>query len=268
MIWKKDFENINYLVETAVKEFYEKLRKTSDYLVFLANGDYVQENEGTKISPYVIENKTDGFKDKAWLQVLMTFLNSKYNFTNENTSDSIENIFYETMLYIHVWESRPFLRFLKRASNLIKNDEYLWKLIIKDKNKSVFLEQKILPILEKKELKISTIIKESYIKQIRDAIAHNEYWHNWSKPQLIFENYKYNPNRINEIHYNDWTVIFSKTFLLAYHLRNYFEIEKNNLDDELCKNGFKVKLMKKNGEKGEGLIFYNKATNKFSGRLI
>jgi hypothetical protein len=268
MIWKKDFEKIDFLVRKAVEEFYLKLKESDDFIIFLAYGDYFLKNEKTNVSPYVIDNRVDGFKDDAWLEVLMSFLNSTYSFNYENTADSKTSIFFETMLYIHIWESRPYLRFLKRAANLIQEKSYLWKLNINDSKKSVFLEQQILPILEKKKLKIVDIIKESYIKQIRDAIAHNEYWHSWSRPVLIFENYKQNPNRIKELHYNDWTEIFAKSFLLAFHLRNIFEKEKEILDDKKCIEGYKVKLPTVRNGNVDGLVFYDKERKKFRAEII
>jgi hypothetical protein len=269
MIWKKDFEKIDFVVKRAVDDFYLKLKENKDYIFFLAYGDYIMENEKTNFSPYVIDYRIDGFKDEAWIEVLMTFLNSAYSFTNENTADSKVSIFFETMLYIHIWESRPYLRFLKRATNLIEGKPYLWKLNINDPKKSGLLEQGILPKLKKKKLQIVDIINNAYIKQIRDAIAHNEYWHSWSRPVLIFENNnKKNPNSIDELHYNEWTEIFSKTFLLAFYLRKQFEEEKKKLDDKKCIEGFEVKLPTiKNGEV-DGLIFYDKIKNKFRAKII
>jgi len=267
MIWKYEFERINFIVEQAVKEIYQKIENCPDYISFLAFGDYIEKNKDTNIGPYAIDNRTDGFKDDAWLRVLITFLNSSYNFSSENTSDSKESIFFETMLYLHIWESRPYLRFLKRITNLVATGEYLWKLEVKDRSKSVFLEQQILPVLEKQKLKIVDIIQKGYNKQVRDAIAHNEYWHSWSRPKIIFENYKLNPERKDEFHYNEWTKIFVYTFLLAYHMRNYFELQKKKLDDIKCKNGFEVKLMDKKNTKVDGLIFFDKKKDKFSGKI-
>ena len=267
MIWKNEFNRINIIVEKAVKEIYQKIERSPNYIPFLAFGDYIEENKKTETGPYVIDNRTDGFKDDAWLRVLMTFLNSSYSFSYENTSDSKESIFLETMLYLHIWESRPYLRFLKRITNLISNDEYLWKLKVNDSSKSVFLEQKILPDLEKQNLMIVDIIKKGYVKQVRDAIAHNEYWHNLASPEIIFENYKPNPKRIEKLHYNEWTEIFVHTFLLAYHMRNYFELQKKNLNDEKCKTGFEVNLITRENNKVDGLIFYNKDKNIFRGKI-
>jgi hypothetical protein len=267
MIWRNEFEQINFIVEQAVKEVYSLIAKSDKYIVFLSFGDYVEKYAKSDINPYIIDNRMDGFKDDAWIKALMTFLNSTYNFNSENTADSKVSLFFETMMYLHVWESRPYLRYLKRIASLIEKNEYLWKLEISDKKKSVFLKNQILPIFEKKNLKIAEIIKKGYVKQIRDAIAHNEYWHNSGTPEIILENYKPNPNRIDKLHYNEWTEYFCYTFLLAYHLRNYFEISKQTLDDEKCKDGFKTRLINKKGEEVEGLIFYRKEHNSFNAKI-
>lgn len=267
MIWKKDFKRINFLVEQSVKELFKRLEKTDDYIPFLAFGDYIDKYEKSNDNPYIIDNRMDGFKDDAWMKTLLTFLNTSYNFNNENTADSKVSIFFEMMMYIHIWESRPYLRFLKRIANLIGKNEYLWKLQISDKKKSVFLEQQILPILKKKKLKVVEIIRNGYEKQLRDAIAHNEYWHNLGNPEIILENYKTSPNRIDKLHYNIWTERFCYTFLLAYYLRNYFEIKKQELDETKCKEGFEVKLLDKKGSTSEGMIFYDKGKNKFKAEI-
>ena len=263
MIWRAEFDKINFVVEQAVKEIYQKLENTNDYIVFLSFGEYMESAVKSKYSPYVIDSRIDGFKDDAWRQTLMTFINSSYNFHSENTADSKVSIFFEKMMYLHIWESRPYLRHLKRMATLIDGKDYEWKLTISDKKKSVFLLNQVLPIFGKHKLKVVDIIKKGFEKQIRDAIAHNEYWHNWSRPEIIFENYKPNPNRIAALHYNEWTKRFCYTFLLAYHLRNYFEIKKQELDDEQCQKGFKVKVKDKRGRKVDGIIFYNKEHNSF-----
>lgn len=267
MIWKNEFEKISFIVEQSVKELYARLAKTNDFIPFLAFGDYIAENEGSGVSPYVIDNRKDNHKDDAWLQTLLTFLRTAYNFKNENTSDSKVSIFFEMMMYINIWESRPYLRHLKRIATLIEKNEYLWKLTLNDSKKSVYLEQHILPSLMKEKLKIIGCIQNGYEKQIRDAIAHNEYWHSWSNPEIILENYKRNPERIEKLHYNQWTEKFCYTFLLAYHLRNYFDMERQGLDDIRCKTGFEVKLMTKKELFVDGLIFYDKGRNAFRAEI-
>lgn len=267
MIWRKDFEKISNLIEISVSELFIEAEKSSDYILFLARGDYIDKFVNTIVNPYTIDNKYDILKDEALMKVLLSFLNNSYSFSSENTCDSKESIFYETMLYLNIWESRPYLKLLKRITNLLSNNEYLWKLNISDRTKSVFLEQQILPELKKRKLKIYDVIKIGYRKQLRDAIAHNEYWHNWAKPELIFENYKLNPNREDKLHYNEWTEIFVYTFLLAYHFRNYLGLQKKKLDDIKCIEGFKVKLMNAKERKVDGLVFYNKEKNKFNSRI-
>lgn len=267
MIWKNEFELINSLVEQAVKEVYLLIEKSDYYIVFLSFADYVEEYVNSGNNPYIIDSKMDGFKDDAWLKTLMTFLNSTYNFNSENTADSKVSLFFETMMYLHIWESRPYLRHLKRIANLIEKDEYLWKLKIRDKQKAVCLQNKIIPIFKKKGLKIAEIFHKGYVKQIRDAIAHNEYWHNLDSPEIILENYKPNPKRIDKLHYNEWTKYFCYTFLLAYHIRNYFEKSKQELDDHKCENGFEVMLMNRKREKVKGLIFYSKEHNLFNAKI-
>jgi hypothetical protein len=268
MIWKRDFEKINFEVEEAIKEIYTEIEKLDDYIVFLSSGNYIEEYERTPVNnPYVIDYRVDGYKDEAWREVLMTFLNSSYSFHNENSADSKVSIFFEKLMYLNIWESKPYLKHLNRISNLISKNDYLWKVSIKET--SNFLKNQIIPTFEKKNLKIVDIIKKGYEKQIRNAIAHNDYSHNIAKPEIIFENYdKRNPSSIEKIHYNEWTIKFCYTLLLSYHLSNYFFNKRQELHDIGCIEGFNVKLMNKNNERIDGKIFYDKKNNTFKSYVI
>ena len=266
MIWKNEFERIDFLIKRAVKELFIELSKTDEYIHFLAFCDYDPSLEKTQVTPYIIDNRRDGFKDEAWLSTLMTFLNSSYRFNHENTSDSKVSIIFEMMMYLHIWESRPYLRFLKRISNLLDKNEYLWKPKIKDSSKTTILSTEILPVFEKKNLKIAEIIKCGYIKQIRDAIAHNEYYHNLYRPVIILENYKPNPQRINKLHYNEWTQLFCYSFLLAYHLRTFYEDYRHSIDKDEGAQGIPATLYNKKGNRVDGKIFYNSERNTFSAK--
>ncbi len=142
MISRNEFKQIDALVKTAIEEVYSKITQKDDYIVFLAFGDYDEYSS----SPYFIDSRMDGFKDKVWLQVLLEFLNIAYNFNTEKTSDTEEGLFIEKMMYLHIWESRPYLKHLKRIANLIDKNDYLWKNKVKNKTKAVFLSNQVLPI--------------------------------------------------------------------------------------------------------------------------
>ena len=78
--------------------------------------------------PYTIDYRIDDYNDTNRLTFLCDFLNKYYSFNmNENIEFDFYRINIETMIYTHIWESKPFLKNLYRLTSLLKGEEYKWK---------------------------------------------------------------------------------------------------------------------------------------------
>lgn len=97
MIRVNEFRKIDMEVQNAIQEAFEfgKLNEKvkNDFYLFLSNAAFIENNVGTNVSQYVIDN-----------------LKSYYSLSQFNTSDSKESLTMEMMMYTHIWESKIFLK--------------------------------------------------------------------------------------------------------------------------------------------------------------
>lgn len=85
----------------------------SDYVLLLSRASYQKENEGTLLSPYVIQSNLEIMQDQSRQNFLHTYLNQITALMEENVflSDEMKEFNWnlQLMIYSHVWESHRFL---------------------------------------------------------------------------------------------------------------------------------------------------------------
>ncbi len=271
MIRLKDFRKIDFEVISAIQQAFDYARANekdkNDFYLFLCNAAYVPENEDTIVSPYVIEYAEDTLVDEHRLDFLTKYLKSYYSFNHYNTSDNKDSLTIEMMMYTHIWESKSFLKQLKKLNDLCLGLEYDWEIEIPDvfnsESKQSFIRKGLRDSFKKEGLTISDIITKGYRSQFRNAFAHSDYSFGRDEESILLHNYKPNSYAKKSIKIDEWTVIFCYSFLLNFHLQNLHYEERSKVDSEI-----EVFLRDKNGEKKKGLIKYDKERNRFSGRLL
>jgi hypothetical protein len=270
MINKEDFRKIKTEVDSAIEEVFQYAKQheknENDFILFLSNAEFIERYVGTNINPHVVDYRINGYRDEERLKFLVEYLNNAYSFKTENSTDTKTSITIELMIYTHLWESKPFLRQLKKLANICNAENYDWKVEVPDFTKHTFIREKIRDIFGDKELKIETIMSKGYHSSLRNAFAHSEYVFDMNRPELILTNFKGNNWEVEKISYDDWTVRFCYSFLLSYGFQERFEVERANLLNG--EPGYNVSLKRTDGTDGNGLMVYDKERNAFTAKLV
>lgn len=270
MIRINEFRKIDLTVQNAIRNAFEFAKKNekdkNDYFLFLCNAAYIERYEDSQMNPYVIDNRRDILIDEHRHDFLTKYLKTQYSFSQFNTSDSKESLTIEMMMYTHIWESKNFLKQLIKLLDLCLSKEYNWKFEISDSgngdSKQKLIRDTIREKFKSKNLEIADIIKNGYRSQFRNAFAHSDYSFGINDEKIDLHNYKPNSYEVQSVTIDEWTNFFCHSFLLNYHLPNYFYSERQKIENQI-----EVFLRDKKGKKKKGIIEYNKETNTFSGRL-
>ncbi|MGV0999812.1 hypothetical protein ACTS9U_00110 [Empedobacter falsenii] len=270
MIRLTEFRYIDQTIQNAIRQAFEFAKTNekdkNDYYLFLCNAAYVENYEGTQVNPYVIDNRMDQLIDEHRLDFLTKYLRNQYSFSQFNTSDSKESLTMEMMMYTHIWESKNFLKQLIKLLNLCLNQEYDWNVEIPDAgngdSKQKLIRDNIRDKFKSKNLDIADIITNGYRSQFRNAFAHSDYSFGLNDAKIDLHNYKPNSYEVQSITMDEWTKYFCYSFLLNYHLPNFYYSERQKIDKPI-----EVFLRNKQGEKKKGIIIYDKERNGFSGQL-
>jgi hypothetical protein len=271
MIKVTQFRKIDQIVQNAIRKAFEFARLNekdrNDYFLFLCNATYIAEYENTQGNPYVIDHRIDTLIDEHRLNFLTTYLKTYYSFSHFNTSDSRESLTMEMMMYTHIWESKNFLKTLKKLLDLCSNDEYDWALEIPDSSsgdsKQKFIREIIRDKFREKNLELAQIITNGYRSQFRNAFAHSDYSFGLNDEKIELHNYKPNSHAVQSISIDEWTEFFCYSFLLNYYLQTFYYHERQKIDKSI-----EVYLRDKQGNKKKGIIEYDKERNSFAGRII
>jgi len=266
MISKNDFDYIYSEVSDAIKETfaeaYNESNKTNDFICFLANGNYLRIYENTRWNPNIVDYSLDIIRDKNRLEYLRNFLNDKYNFKENRTFDTNDSITNELMIYTHIWESKPFLKTLKRLFGLIDTGRYLWDVEVPDYSKHKFIRD-IKESFNGKNMRLGKIIGKGYNSSLRNAFAHSEYTFEYKENTIKCLNYKGERWEIDSISFKDWTKIFCYSFILSFELHNYKQLLRSKIEEFYKKNEFEIDLPQKNKALAKEIIVYNSEQDKF-----
>ncbi|MFV0531969.1 MAG: hypothetical protein ACK5MD_11115 [Flavobacteriales bacterium] len=271
MIRITQFRFIDQTVQNALHELFEYAKKNekdeNDYYLFLCNAAYIENYEGTQINPYVIDNNIDQLIDEHRIDFLTKYLRNQYSFAQFNTSDSKESLTIEMMMYTHIWESKNFLKQLKKILDLCIKNEYDWNVEIPDAgnrdSKQKLIRENFRDKFKSENLKIADIITNGYRSQFRNAFAHSDYSFGLNDEKINLHNYKPNSYEVQSISMDEWTEFFCYSFLLNYHFINFYYNERQKIEEPI-----EVFLRNKEGEKKKGIIEYDKERNSFTGKLI
>jgi hypothetical protein len=267
MISKTDFSSIYNEVDTALKESfakaYQQSKKTGGFICFLADGNYHNQFEGTKLNPNVIDYSLDIIRDKNRLEYLQEFLNDRYNFEKKQTVDTSTSITNELMIYTHIWESKPFLRTLKRLADLSNYGNYQWSVEVPDNTKYTFIRD-FKEAFNDNNLLIGEIINKSFNSSLRNAFAHSEYTFEYQKNTIKCLNYKNESWAIDSLTYDEWTKRFCYSFLLSFQLHNIKQYFRKNIVDLYKTNEFEILLPLKDKTFSKEIIVYKEKNDLFS----
>lgn len=272
MIKVEKFKEIKDEVEQAVEELFEFAKNNekdeNDYYLFLANCCYVSKEEYIKdYYRYFIDYSIDRYIDYDRIKFLTRFINSYYSFSeSDKTTDELEAVTIEMMIYTHIWEADNFLKQLKQILNLCLNKEYDWEVKAPNsengESKQKFIREELKDKFKEKGLKVAEVMKKGYRSQLRNAFAHCNYSF-FKEERIDLHNYKPNSYEVKSITFNEWTEYFCYSFLFNYSFLNYFFKEREKVKKEI-----EVFLRNKDVEKKKGILIYNPHDNSFDAKFI
>ena len=253
MITKDIFYHISDMVSESVNKAFETVywnANIGDYYLFLARAD--KNDTGTSMEiPYYYESEIDELREQSRIHFLEMYINNCYSSHSFLTEDNDLTLTFELLLYMQMWGEKSFLKKLRRLATLCEGKSYEWEIDIPVTGMHNFIGP-CRTAFENNKLKIAKFIQESYLSQIRDAAAHDEYY--FTSDRIVFTNFKNKAYQIASEKIDDWTLRFVKTFLLYYHLSKEFEKQKKSLPiGQLVP----VQLKRPDGSYFEGQIKYD-----------
>ena len=253
MINKDSFYHISDMVSESVNKAFETAywnANIGDFYLFLARTDKNDTETSMKI-PYYYESEIDELREQSRVHFLEKYINNCYSSRSFLTEDNDLTLTFELLLYMQMWGEKGFLKKLRRLTTLCEGKSYEWEVDIPKTGMYNFIGH-CRTALENNKLDIAKFIHESYLSQIRDATAHDEYY--FTGDRIVFTNFKNKPHEIAFEKVDDWTLRFVKTFLLYYHLSKEFEKQKKSLP--ICQL-VPVQLKRPDGACFEGHIEYD-----------
>ena len=260
MLFEEIINKYSNEVEEAVDQLFHEAHKNqvneTDLLLVLENGIKKEYPESTlkrlKISPYQIGPDIIGFRYDTFYQFINYYrqgIKSKdeffKGFDDEKLKHSLLDFYrdFQLLLYMKFWETDLILRRLSNLSNLAQAKPYYWdysqtvydarRNLIKDEIQKPL--EFICPLFYK-------LIDEIYSNQIRNAVAHSQYYFLYDSIHLTNKdgNKHY---KLNGITYDDWEVLFTKLILLYnFMIKNF--------------NKYQVLYQKEVKDKHFGLLIY------------
>jgi len=272
MITKQDFLDIDNQIKESIQQTLNTLKASSvsNYLLFLADGEYDKSLENTvqNLNPFTIDNRRDGYKDSTRLTFLNNFLNAFYSFPDDQpvTDDNEQRIHLELMVYSHIWESKPFLKKLHRLAHISNGEEYDWQLNVPNTRKHDFIRNNIRGVFETRGNNIAEIIGKGFHTSLRNAFAHSEYSFDTmnGNQRIWLDNCKGAAWELQEISFDDWSKRFAHSVLLSYNLLNQVHFNRTSLIADFGTDRFSIRHPSKSGIVRDTNIIYRHEHDSFN----
>lgn len=185
---KNDFYSISNAVAKAIDQvfcFAKKNFTPGDFLLFLAGADKNDTISHNEI-PYVYDYQVYDLNMSSRIQFLEMYFNSNYAQHSFPTKDTPISLTFELLLYMQIWGEKSFLKKLHRLASLCNGNQYDWAVKIPPVGMHKFISP-CTTTFEKNKLDFASLIRQSYLSQIRDAAAHDEY--RLSHDSIVFLNF-------------------------------------------------------------------------------
>lgn len=203
------------------KIFHDTIANSShpnDLLIWFINGNYQPIIAGKKLNPHTIGQGIEGISESTHYDFIhdyrtnmlmndMTYEkyldltkhlagNKEHNTRRDDLLKSEEGIVqFEMLVYIKIWEADQFIKRLYQLVRLLNGQPYDWyfklcKFRGEPKGctgmRSTLLN-KIIENFEPHSKVLSGFIKETYVTQLRNSIAHSTYSYPPHQPHIFFD---------------------------------------------------------------------------------
>ena len=254
MIRKETLLKTDSLADKAVSDLIDKCYKyqnhPQDLLICQQHGSVLEFN---KIKSYIIGPADDGLSSFSHLNFIncmaKTFLTESTNpfvYSNEEEKMLIEySVHFEKLLYLKIWENVYFIKQLTQLVRIARGKNYDWELkipsFIRGNTKSDHIRNEIKDKISNRSEMFYELVSGSYSQQIRNAIAHSQYY--FIQNGIYYTNYntdKY--SKINANGFDDWELRYSKTISLFLNVIKYFEKIHFDYRDKTISNGNQIEV--------------------------
>jgi hypothetical protein len=272
MIFHQTLKKYETEVKEAVTELLDCAFKNQthrqDILLIIEHGFYNEFYEtyisnGTKFSPYVIGPKDIGHSEYTHHEFLHWYsashLVDQDEFLEKVKEDEQEQrnekimIHVELGTYLKFWEADMILKKLYQLSNLAQGNSYDWRIEMptnpKEGSKQAIIREKIRDGVKNVCPKFYELMKSTYVPQIRNAIAHSQFFFMNRTIQLL--NYSKYPKAfspMSHISFEEWTDYFHKTLMLYNEIFGGLNEFRDHYAKETEKKGFiEIRITKDDG---------------------
>jgi len=262
MIFKELLDELKDDISSAVNELFLAAWKNQthpqDLLLIDQHGFYsemladptVQKTHN--LSPYVIGPDEIGYAESTfykfidWYRQSHLFKKSDFEKEIEKNAEAKKQEYLtvqlEQSIYLRFWESDLILKQYNQLSSLAIGDPYDWHLKIptyaREGSKHELIRKSIRDRIEKICPKFFSLIKNNYLTQLRNAIAHSQFYILGRGFTLL--NYSDDPaahSPLKGLTFDEWYRIFHQTLLLHNETVRAFEeyrkkYKKKTLDND------------------------------------
>jgi len=257
-----------------------------DLLIVYENGVYKPEvltwdNIDRKLLPYSIGPNDEGHSEIDHHKFILAYLQSyeckithkeylkevKYDPDQKDKIDKFLllekfSIQLEMLVYLKIWEADLFIKRFYQLARLLNGEEYDWHFKISESNRDKtatgtrqeIIRKKTRDRFEKPIPELFKAFKNSYLTQIRNAIAHSRY--SFMNRYIHLNNFIENDksSQLHSLKFDDWIDRFHETVILYNEYIRFFNNVNSHYAEIAKKNNnlVEVKLnMKEPKEKVE-----------------
>ena len=222
MLYLSKLENLTKKLKPVYEELFKEVLNNQYHI-----GDllliYINFSKNTTIpipkgySPYLMGQGFEGFSEKTHYEFIDVY--RKHNLI-ENQSDKLSksseelSIQIEMLIYLKIWECDLFIKKFYQITRLLNGKPYDWDFKIDKTGRQKIIREKIRDKFKSHFPILYDTFKDTYISQIRNAIAHSQYY--FLERSIGFNNYdsKSNFSKINRITFEKWSEIFHNTMII------------------------------------------------------
>lgn len=266
MITFDNFKHIHTEVGTAIDQLLDFIEaRSKDYILFLANGEYKDYGFGSRLNPYGIDWKEDIHRDMDRREFFSAYMETNYSFPNKSSVAPLTlAIQLELMIYCHIWESKAYLRTLKRLALLVDGASYPWSVEVPLYKKEDFIRNDIREKFSKKDLFIAQIMKNGFHTSLRNAFAHSDYVLSYSNKRIDLLNYGGSNWELKNISFQEWTKRFAYSALLSHNLLMKLQERRQSLVSKYGTDEFIIVFPKSEKVFTTKKIYYDVERDAFS----
>ena len=267
MLFQDLLEDLSEEVNSAVSEFFEAAWENQthpqDLLLVDQHGFYSEElakpsiQEKHHIGPYVIGPGRIGFGEATFYEFIDWYRQShlwrKAEFEGAIEEDEKTRkqekltVQLEQSIYLRFWEAEALLKQYYQLALLASGEPYDWHFEVpshaREGSKHELIRKKIRDRVQSIYPKFYSVVKNNYLTQIRNAIAHSQFY--ITGRAIRFLNYSQNPaahTPLQGMAFDEWYRMFHTTVLLHNATIGAFKWYRQRYKERTLKDGNRIQI--------------------------